>query len=468
MNPEEFKKRIVAKYPGGISSAGIRYADMDATDLTQKMVAKYPDGVTNDGIPYADFLKAKNPAMGPAQKALGYLKSAGSFLGDITGITTLGKGLGQAAFALTPEKQELDKLLEQQKITPEKYEEITTGGITPKQVAGAGGKLALTLGTGGTAGVASKVPGVIGVGARATEAGILGATYQALSNLEQEKPAGEGIGTAAAIGAAIPIAGGILKGIKGMIKPAGEEMLNRIIKPLKIDVNDGFNIKNVTKHGLGGSLQTMAKKTDDKLIQLTEELNTKLKAVDSVVDLNGVAERTANKLTAEKMKAFGERGAVKRILENLANEIEEQSANGLVSIPEAQVIKQAAGRKGAWVFGFRDPDSNAIEKVYNSFYHELKEEIEKRAPAGVKEINKQISELIPISNALTRRIPVAERQNVISLTDLIATGISFWNPYALSILGLNRLTKSGTFANILTKIEPKKATTVIGQRIFGQ
>lgn len=58
MNPNtaEFKRRIVEKYPNGVSSDGIRYADMDAVELTRRMVEKYPNGVTSDGWQYKAFL----------------------------------------------------------------------------------------------------------------------------------------------------------------------------------------------------------------------------------------------------------------------------------------------------------------------------------------------------------------------------------------------------------------------------
>ena len=59
MNPEDFKKRILTKYPDGTASDGTKYADMDATELTRRMVEKYPDGQTSDGIPYKNFLQNK-------------------------------------------------------------------------------------------------------------------------------------------------------------------------------------------------------------------------------------------------------------------------------------------------------------------------------------------------------------------------------------------------------------------------
>lgn len=63
--PQEFKDRILTKYPNGVTSEGVKYADLDPNDLTRRMVSKFPDGVTNDGIRYSDFLT--NKAVTPPQ-----------------------------------------------------------------------------------------------------------------------------------------------------------------------------------------------------------------------------------------------------------------------------------------------------------------------------------------------------------------------------------------------------------------
>ena len=54
--PQAFQQMIVAKYPGGVSSSGTPYAQMDPNALIQSVVAKYPKGVTNAGIPYSNYL----------------------------------------------------------------------------------------------------------------------------------------------------------------------------------------------------------------------------------------------------------------------------------------------------------------------------------------------------------------------------------------------------------------------------
>lgn len=96
--------------------------------------------------------------------------------------------------------------------------------------------------------------------------------------------------------------------------------------------------------------------------------------------------------------------------------------------------------------------------------------IEKNAPEGVKELNKQMSDLIPISNAALRRLPVEQRNNMISLTDSIGLFSAIFDPRSLALLGANRLAKSGKFGNFLMNVAEsvkKPSATSVGKRIFG-
>jgi len=136
-------------------------------------------------------------------------------------------------------------------------------------------------------------------------------------------------------------------------------------------------------------------------------------------------------------------------LQQLQDEV--LSVGGDVSIPEAQIVKQSAGKLGAWTYGKPDPESSATEAVYNSFYRNLKTAIEKNSPDGVKEINQQISKLIPVQNALIRRMPVAERNAALSLTDIISMSAGTIHPSAFGLTLINRFAKSGMAGNLLSK-----------------
>lgn len=275
--------------------------------------------------------------------------------------------------------------------------------------------------------------------------------------------------TSALVGAMFPMAGAVLKGAKGILKPIGEKIQQTVIRPMERDVKDGFKIANVNKYNLGGSLSETAVKTHTKINELVNELNKKISSVKNRVNLNDVFQSTVQALQEGKTKAFGDIKATQRVLESLKEEIESISGKeGLVNLVDATNIKRGAGTKGAWAYGRIEPDAGAVEKVYSTFYNRIKTAIEDNSPIGVSEINKQLSEIIPISNAVLRRLPVEQRNNVISLTDSIGLFSAMFDPRALVLIGANKLSKSGKFGAWLSNIgKAKESATAIGKRFFG-
>ena len=203
---------------------------------------------------------------------------------------------------------------------------------------------------------------------------------------------------------------------------------------------------------------------------MVNQLSSKLEAGKTAVNLNKVFSDTSKALTKGKTKAFGDIGATKRVIKNLQSEIREVAGkNGLVDLVEATNIKRGAGTKGAWAFGRVEPDAGATEKVYSAFYNKIRLAIEEAAPKGVQNINKQISELIPISNATIRRLPVAQRNNIISLTDSIGLFSAMFDPRALAIIGAGKLSKAGKFGSFLARLGTEKPSkTALGKRAFGK
>jgi len=147
------------------------------------------------------------------------------------------------------------------------------------------------------------------------------------------------------------------------------------------------------------------------------------------------------------LEGFGSNTSTNKAMLQLQDEVLHINSTGKLSIPDAQVVKRATGGMGAWQYGSPDPESTAREAVYNAFYRNLKEAIEKASPPGVKEINAQMQELIPVMNALIRRIPVAARNNAMSLSDIISLSAAAIDPRALGVTLLNFGQKSGNVMN---------------------
>ncbi len=256
----------------------------------------------------------------------------------------------------------------------------------------------------------------------------------------------------ATVGAGVGVAEKGIKYLANLFGKAGDRIQTSVIKPAQVDIRDGFKVETLNKYNLGGSLKQTFEKTDARLDALSKELNKRLHASNATLDLNTLYEDTAKKILGNKFEAFGSNAQVEGALEKLRNEIVAVAGDrGLVRIPEAQMIKRAAGHFGAWTFGVPSPEITAQQKVYNTFYSNIKNAIEKASPAGVREINKQMSELIPVMNALIRRIPVAERNSAISLTDIISLSASALEPRALSLALVNFLSKQGKVGALLSK-----------------
>lgn len=271
---------------------------------------------------------------------------------------------------------------------------------------------------------------------------------------------------AAIIGAAMPVAGAVVDKIGQGMQWTGKKIGQTILRPSAADKADGFKIDNVYKYNLGGTVDDTLQKSNKQMNELGNMLKEKIGQSGESIDLNTLYEKTAKDLGGNNASTFGSAGKINSALEQLKSEINLQGSNGVVDLPTAQTVKRAAGTMGAWKYGLQDPESLASEKVYNTFYSNLKTEIEKKSPAGVKEINKALSEIIPIHNAALKRLPVAERNNIISLTDTMSILSTIFDPKALPFAIANNLAKSGRVANVLIKkgasiMQPSKIAPLI-------
>jgi hypothetical protein len=263
----------------------------------------------------------------------------------------------------------------------------------------------------------------------------------------------EGAGRTAAITGAVT--GGTGAAL-GALRPVGNIAEHTLIKPVTRDINDGFQIANIWKNNLGGSLQETYDKARAKLNDLTGQLRTALGANPSpTVDIPGALARTEQTLRAGGVKTYSR--ATQKAIDDFQEELSywakngQLAPNGMADPAAANEIKQVVGERGAWLSqaGRRgvDEDADAKERVANEFYRQLRGDIETQSgqPANVKAINKQIGEILPITRAVIRRIPIEARQNVISLPSMVA--LSHGGPSGAGLFILNQLLKSGQFAN---------------------
>lgn len=343
--------------------------------------------------------------------------------------------------------------------------------LTPKKAIGAELQTGLALSTGlapkGATITAISSPSILKnvtktLGGRVATGAVSGFTSAFANGLMKEKTVPQSLKEGAisgTVGAAIPlVAYGFGKAFQGI----GSKITTTVIKPSKVDYSDGFKTENVYKYNVGGSLPTSYAKTQEKLTDLSSQLNNKLANAKETVNIKDAYSETIKQLSGDKFKKFGTNEEIKNSIKGLGRELVDVVGNNNdISVPDAQLLKQAAGANGAWVSGIPSKASNADETVYNTFYNILKTKIEEASPTGVKEINKQISELIPIQNAIIRRLPIAARNNAIGLTDTLEILAAIRNPASLPASVLIQLSKSGWFGNLIYRAGQKVSQTAV-------
>lgn len=225
--------------------------------------------------------------------------------------------------------------------------------------------------------------------------------------------------------------GGGLPGLASIAKGTGKKILSFNVGSKKKDIEKGFDVENLLKHNLDAfTLKGMNEKTSKTLEKLKTEMskfeetngNIPVNLVDALDNtFKNFAETASN-----KAKNIGDNTQIRNTLVSLAKELgfvtgksglKAKSSLIPVRVPlsTAQDIKRGAGKQGAWatIAGKKtaDPKITAREKVYNSFYAELKKQINKSVkdsdPEKLKDLialNKSFEEIIPIEQAILNKL----------------------------------------------------------------
>lgn len=267
-----------------------------------------------------------------------------------------------------------------------------------------------------------------GAGAAGAAEGVASAAAHQAENVNQGKDVNLGqAGLEVGVNALLPMGTGVLgagakkalSGLGWVGKAHGNQVITSTIRPNLKDMKDGFRIQNVFKNGLEGTLEETQEKLGKRFDELSGELAKRIDASTEKVDLVDILDQSLQDIGGKKAENFGSNQQFENVANQILEEINTISPNGVMDLATAQQIKRRLGKMGAWAWGKTDPESNARETLSNTMYSKLRQAIEDRAPEGVKEINQQISELIPIERAVVRRIPVEARNSGLSLSDLV-------------------------------------------------
>lgn len=297
-----------------------------------------------------------------------------------------------------------------------------------------------------------------------------------------------GAGVGSALGMAFPLAEAGISKTKGAVKniwqrfaPAqnealpsnvdvatgnplqrlGKKIQTTVIRPTAKDINNGFKIDNVAKYDLGGNLPTAYNKTIQRLNEFTGRLDDLIRSGgdEGVVNLGDLVDELRRRFSSGGLTQLGNKKTILRTIENIESELDLIKPNWRIdplSLLDGIQTKRQVGQFTAFLHDPLKKGTSAEEDVWNALYMLLKEETEKQSEkmgiSGLREVNAAISDIIPIQQAIIRRIPVSERNNIIGLSDLIGGTGMFISPGAIAVPLAQRLFKSGTFADYLMKL----------------
>jgi hypothetical protein len=205
------------------------------------------------------------------------------------------------------------------------------GGMTKQATQGAG-----LLGRAGAQGIASA-----GVKLAQTGAGT-GERKESYDALRESLKTGA-ISSAVSAGTEL-----LAKGISAGLEKLGSKIQFASIKPSQADVKDGFNVANIKKHNVGGTLNESLVKTNDRLNEYRNQLQSILKESDGRVDLNKVIKEVDDVLSSSETKNFGSNKEIMNAFSNMYDDlvnISKGKAN--VDLLTAQDLKIGAGTQGA-------------------------------------------------------------------------------------------------------------------------
>lgn len=107
---------------------------------------------------------------------------------------------------------------------------------------------------------------------------------------------------------------------------------------------------NVFKYDVGGSLPTSYAKTQTKLADLSNQLNTKLQNATETVNIKDAYAETIKQLSGDKIRKFGTNEEIKNSIKGLGKELIDAVGNVKdISVPDAQLWPS---RRCKWCVGF--------------------------------------------------------------------------------------------------------------------
>ena len=205
-----------------------------------------------------------------------------------------------------------------------------------------------------------------------------------------------------------------------LLKHGARKAMNATISPGRTDFAQGFDVDTIFKYKLqAGSVAKMTRKVNKELSRLAGELKAAIAKhgnveVDVIDLLDDAVKEIRGKGTRFAFQITDLPAAEKRMLDVL----QVSTPTGKMGLLDAQGLKQAVGEMGAFAENNPAIELRSLELLANTYYQKLRKALEVGAPE-VKKINQSLSEIIPINDALIRRLPAAEKARLFELGELV-------------------------------------------------
>lgn len=264
-----------------------------------------------------------------------------------------------------------------------------------------------------------------------------------------------------------------------MFEKGAERIQQTVLKPRAGDWNAGANIENIGKYKLQGNVDDVIQNADTQIKEASAALRRAISEGQdggATVDLSGAIDKAKTRLQkeggADLVDAMGPAFAKFRRWANIESE-RGGAELGKADLLSAQEFKQMMGSHGAWEKTAAAKNMGISEgeryqsRAAQAVYLELKNAIESSAPDGVKDLNKTLSDLIPIRNAAVYRKIVSDRNNPIGLSDMMSAMTAVGNgPAGAAMLAATKFTKSGMGARTMYSVanDLKRLSGAIDER----
>lgn len=227
----------------------------------------------------------------------------------------------------------------------------------------------------------------------------------------------------------VPGASAIKEGVAQGAENFAVRNQNRLVKINSPEWNKGARPETSIKYGVAGDKAEQAIPQWENIKKtIFESLDKKVAGklndpanITSVDEIKSKAIEAVNKSKLSELEKVKQINGIEKYFED--PDFKAAYPDGKLNIVQANRLKIDTGRKGAWFSsgnGARvDPDAPIKAQVANAIYDGLKKTVENKGTPGVKELNKALSEIIPMQLAAEKRLMVDKRSNFVSLDDVV-------------------------------------------------